>query len=85
MEIDIQDIPLNDSLNLLGSIRVFKCVAGVFERRPCWADISDHNCSAIAAKTVFKQSSKFAVSVRYVLLRVPGLLIVTKSIYAVSE
>lgn len=85
MEIYIQDIPLHDGLNLLGSICVFKCVAGVFERRPCWADISDHHCSTIAAKTVFKQSGKFAVSVRYMLLRVPGLLIVTKSIYTVAE
>jgi hypothetical protein len=85
VEIDIQDIPLHDGLNLLGSICVFKCVASVFERRPCWADISDHHCSTIAAKTVFEQSGKFAVSVRYMLLRVPGLLIVTKSIYTVAE
>lgn len=56
VEINIQNISLHDSLNLLRAICIFKRVTSVFEGSPSWADVSDHHCSAIASKTVFEQS-----------------------------
>lgn len=62
MEFNVQNIPLDNSFDLLCSVSVFESVSRVFEGGPRWTNVRDHNRAAVATERVFQQSCQLGVT-----------------------
>jgi len=63
MKLDIEHVSLDNGLDLLGTIRIFECVKGVFIGCESRRDISDHHCATVPTQTVFQETGQFGVAI----------------------
>ena len=62
MVLNVENVPLNISLNVFSTISIFQGVMGIFVVLRWWGNIRNHHCSAVSSQRVLQQSCQFRVS-----------------------
>lgn len=53
MVLDIENVLLRTSFDILSPIRILQCIVRVFKVLDAWPYIRDHHCLAVAAQRIF--------------------------------
>lgn len=84
MVLDTQDILLRTSFNVFGSIGVLERIVRIFKVLDAGPYIGNHDCLAVAAKTIFEQPRQLGVPIRHI-VGLPTRVVFMQSINAVTQ